>query len=448
MESSYGIGVKNRYAIFLSDEEGDPLEIINKSDEKPSKEKKVLDKKALNDSKLANTNHQNIIKDKNQKDLPFKSKTTDGSQTIQKNKDSIAKGDPNRTNRSKPDRIQRPRDVQGGDRPNHISDRQNRPPRHFEQKDIDDAKNQRNREERFGGNDMRERRERSDSDRRGPRNPRNSGPRRGGGRFGGDDQRRGKRELDRHSGSDKAGVKAVDKRDGGGAHNWGKIDDFSNEEPFAADNHDMIDKSADETGLDVSNSNQENDTNSAEELVPAVEEPKEMTLEEYKQQIEGQRVQPKFNLRKPGEGEDNSQWKKTFILKKKVEDEEEVEYEEIEVEEDPRKGRHKQVLDIEINFRDEGRDYQRRGDGRRGGRERRISDRQTDRGDRNDKPGDRRDNRERGDRGGNRGGRGGGGGGGGGERQFGDRNRNRRPRDSQVAPKVDDWNDFPSLATA
>jgi plasminogen activator inhibitor 1 RNA-binding protein len=47
--------------------------------------------------------------------------------------------------------------------------------------------------------------------------------------------------------------------------------------------------------------------------------------------LEEKRVQPKFNLRKPGEGEDNTQWKKTFVLKKKVEDEEEVEYEEIEV---------------------------------------------------------------------------------------------------------------------
>lgn len=37
------------------------------------------------------------------------------------------------------------------------------------------------------------------------------------------DRRRqyGKREFDRQSGSDKTGVKAVDKREGAGAHNWG-----------------------------------------------------------------------------------------------------------------------------------------------------------------------------------------------------------------------------------
>ena len=176
----------------------------------------------------------------------------------------------------------------------------------------------------------RERRERSDSDRRGGRNGRGTSDRRRGGRFG--DERRGKRDLDRHSGSDKAGVKAVDKREGGGAHNWGKINDFGADGEITADNQELTDRSADETQLDVNDSNQENDANLSEEQKEVVEGPKEMTLEEYKQQLEEKRVQPKFNLRKPGEGEDNSQWKKTFVLKKKVEDEEEdVEYEEIEV---------------------------------------------------------------------------------------------------------------------
>jgi plasminogen activator inhibitor 1 RNA-binding protein len=32
---------------------------------------------------------------------------------------------------------------------------------------------------------------------------------------------RGKREFDRQSGSEKTGVKAIDKKDGAGAHNWG-----------------------------------------------------------------------------------------------------------------------------------------------------------------------------------------------------------------------------------
>lgn len=55
-----------------------------------------------------------------------------------------------------------------------------------------------------------------------------------------------------------------------------------------------------------------------------------MTLAEYKKLEEEKRQKPVFNLRKPGEGEDNSQWKKTFLLPKtKEEEEEQVEYEEI-----------------------------------------------------------------------------------------------------------------------
>ena len=75
MESSYGIGVKNRYAIFIGDEQEDPLEIVEKTNslqDKPIKTDKTADKrsvKALNDSKISNANHQNIIKDnKTQKD--------------------------------------------------------------------------------------------------------------------------------------------------------------------------------------------------------------------------------------------------------------------------------------------------------------------------------------------------------------------------------------------
>ena len=73
MESSYGIGVKNRYAIFIGDEQEDPLEIVSKTgDIKPIKTEKTADKrsvKALNDSKISSANHQNIIKDnKTQKD--------------------------------------------------------------------------------------------------------------------------------------------------------------------------------------------------------------------------------------------------------------------------------------------------------------------------------------------------------------------------------------------
>ena len=36
---------------------------------------------------------------------------------------------------------------------------------------------------------------------------------------------RGKRDFDRQSGSDKSGVKPVEKREGSGPHNWGSVQD-------------------------------------------------------------------------------------------------------------------------------------------------------------------------------------------------------------------------------
>lgn len=174
------------------------------------------------------------------------------------------------------------------------------------------------------------------------------------------------------------GVKAIDKRDGAGAHNWGSvkeaIDDVNknNEggENTSANNN--AEGKADESGNEQQNADQP----------PAEEETKELTLDEWKAQQQ-QRIKPKFNIRKAGEGacystiwfplyiyllllfplhlagEDTSQWKKMIVLtnnkKKENESEEELEY-------DPamypqRVGRQQRVLDIQFNFND----------GRRGG---------------------------------------------------------------------------------
>lgn len=57
------------------------------------------------------------------------------------------------------------------------------------------------------------------------------------------------------------------------------------------------------------------------EAVPVEEEPKELTLDEWKALRAG-RSKPTFNTRKAGEGEDPSQWKKMYELNKKKEDEE------------------------------------------------------------------------------------------------------------------------------
>lgn len=158
--------------------------------------------------------------------------------------------------------------------------------------------------------------------------------------------RTGKREFDRQSGSDKTGVKAVEKRDGAGAHNWGSVKETIDDVNKSDVEQGNAAEKADDSGSDPV------------DVAPVEEETKELTLDEWKAQ-KGQRVKPTFNIRKAGEGEDTSQWKKMVALnntkKKENESEEELEF-------DPamypqRVGRQQRVLDIQFNFND----------GRRGG---------------------------------------------------------------------------------
>lgn len=62
------------------------------------------------------------------------------------------------------------------------------------------------------------------------------------------------------------------------------------------------------------------ETTPKEEEEEAEKEPEviEMTLDEYKAMQANVRSKKDFNLRRPGEGEDNAQWKKTYLLKKTV----------------------------------------------------------------------------------------------------------------------------------
>lgn len=116
---------------------------------------------------------------------------------------------------------------------------------------------------------------------------------------------RGKREFDRHSGSDRSGLKHEDKRGGSGSHNWGTVKDEL-------------------TDLDQSNVTEETpegeehpvaDTENKENEVEEVKEegPKEMTLDEWKAIQNKDRAKVEFNIRKPNEGADG-QWKKGFVL--------------------------------------------------------------------------------------------------------------------------------------
>ncbi|XP_076308906.1 uncharacterized protein LOC143224648 isoform X2 [Tachypleus tridentatus] len=383
MENAYGIGVKNRYDIFLNEDE-DPLEILKQQEEK--KEKKKTDKVSKEPKvKSVKIGKQNVIPP-----APKKGGKEDVNNV--------------RTQELQQKRSERPPPRISGDKTRFIP--------HDDHKENEERKNRRNKEAPFPQVDGRDCGDGEFGMRRGRGGGRGRG-RGGRGRGIGIDGR-GKREFDRQSGSDKSGVKPVDKKEGGGAHNWGTMkDELDMQFNMSKDEVPEMDRSADIAQETTELKEGEGEAVGDEGKISADDEPKEMTLDEWKQQQEEMRSVPKFNLRKPGEGENQTQTgKKLYILKKKEEEEDEIEDEEESEDEDElsRRGRQKHVVDIEINFSDS-----RRGRGRgRGGM----------RGS------------------GIRGGRGGGSIGSG--RGLPKATKSSR----QAAPKVDDLEDFPSLATA
>lgn len=222
------------------------------------------------------------------------------------------------------------------------------------------------------------------------------------------------RDFDRHSGSDRTGVKSVDKREGAGKANWGTPQDelAGNEE---------AEQAFEETKAEDSTSWAAQVDESEEKKEEDKEEPV-MTLAEYKAKKDQQRRNEEFNIRKPGEGEDLSKWGKAYVLKKKVEEEEEAEEEEEEEEEiDEEEEKRRQLLNsIQIRFNEP----VSRG-GQRGGRGGFRGPRKEEAPSTEQSP-EKRGPSTRGQRGG---------------RQPGRGNNHSRT----VVPKIEDEKDFPSL---
>lgn len=208
------------------------------------------------------------------------------------------------------------------------------------------------------------------------------------------------RRFDRHSGSEKTGIKAVDKKDGAGKGNWGTatdevvIEDALKEGEVAADG--TVTAAATTGNKDWAERVDEN-----EEKEPEEETPNFMTLEEYKALKSQVNKKNDFNIRKPGEGEDQSKWGKTYLLPKKPdsdEEDEEEESEESEVEDDAEEVARKELIKtMQSNFKFESTNVSSdRGRGDRGGRGGRGGDR-GGRGDRGDRPqyGERREGGDR-----------------------------------------------------
>ncbi|KAM3961294.1 plasminogen activator inhibitor 1 RNA-binding protein-like [Aphomia sociella] len=335
MENSYGVGVDNRYALFL-DDESDPLDALKAREQAKELKKKTKEAEKENKGKPetkpkgGTTGARKGIKEtQNVKSQENKSGEQQKSKGPARPNDRNAERPPPRRREDRPQNGA-VENKEGAPRPprREFSDR--RP--NFERRNFSDNA--------------------EGAERRGPRPPREPRERDGqrGPRPGYDN--RGKREFDRRSGSDKTGVKPVDKREGGGPHNWGTFKDEIDELNKTGSEGEVVEEKV----ADVAAAGDAQQPE-AERAAPAEEEPRELTLDEYKALRNAQRTAPQYNLRKAGEGEDLSQWKNLVMLEKKKEGGEDDDTdEEYDMADYPQRvGRQKRVLGIEFTFNDTSR---------------------------------------------------------------------------------------------
>lgn len=331
MENSYGVGLVNRYALFL-DDESDPLDALKAREQAKELKKKTKEAEKENKGKPETKPKGPTVAARK----GIKETQNVKSQEIKNTEQQKSKGParPNERNTERPPprrREDRPQNgavenKEGGPRPPRREYGDRRP--NYERRNFSDNPE--------GG------------DRRGkPRDPRDrefpKGPRPG--------DNRGKREFDRRSGSDKTGVKPVDKREGGGPHNWGTFKDEIEDLNKTGSEGEAVEEKAPDAAA-------AGDAQPEERAPPTEDEPRELTLDEYKALRKTQRTTPHYNLRKPGEGEDLSQWKNLVKLEKKKEataDDEDSDDEYDLADYPQRVGRQKRVLGIEFTFNDTAR---------------------------------------------------------------------------------------------
>lgn len=334
MENTYGVGTVNRYALFL-DDESDPLDAIKAREQAKELKKKTKEAEKENKGKPEVKPKNNVVVARKgiKETQNVKSQDNKSGEQQKANKGPARANDRN---------SERPPPRRREDRPPNGAvesrDGAPRPPR----REFGDRRanfERRNFNENADG-----------AERRGPRGPRE--PRdRDGQRGPRPYDNRGKREFDRRSGSDKTGVKPVDKREGAGPHNWGNVNDDI-EEYKAPTDAEVTEEKPVETPATTAAATEE-----PERAPPAEEEPRELTLDEYKALRSAVRTAPQYNLRKAGEGEDLSQWKNMVQLERKKEagsdEDSDEEYDLVDYPQ--RVGRQKRVLGIEFTFTDAAR---------------------------------------------------------------------------------------------
>ncbi|XP_029488895.1 SERPINE1 mRNA-binding protein 1-like isoform X2 [Oncorhynchus nerka] len=358
MQEGFGCAIANRFD-QLFDDESDPFELLKEAENK-KKEAPVpgAAKTAAQAAKLQKKESQ-----KDRKVVPADKKDEPlAPVTLKKDGPGPRRMGPRREGQGPAGGP--PREGQGEGRP--PTDRpprtDRRPPRRFERPpggEDKPAEGEFSVEKPIGDRQMR--------GRGGGRGGIRGGRGRGMGRSDGFDAR-GKREFDRHSGSDRS-QKGEEKRGGSGSHNWGTVKDEMGEH----DQSNVTEETPEgEEPRPADSENKENEVGEPKEV-----EPKEMTLDEWKAQQDKEKTKVEFNIRKANEGAD-SQWKKGYVLHKSKDEkkadaliEAAVEAEAVapKAEDDHhfRKPANDITAQLEINFGDLGRPSRGRG-GPRGGR--------------------------------------------------------------------------------
>uniref|UniRef100_G3PNH1 SERPINE1 mRNA binding protein 1a n=1 Tax=Gasterosteus aculeatus TaxID=69293 RepID=G3PNH1_GASAC len=320
MQEGFGCAITNRFD-QLFDDESDPFELLKQAEVK--KKEAPAPGAAKTAAQLAKQPKKESQKDRK---VPLTDKKEESQAPVPLKKDA----DRRPVDRRPPRRFERPAASDAGEKPEggEFS---------VEKKEIP-----------VGDRPMR--------GRGGPRGGVRGGRGRGIGRNDGFDSR-GKREFDRHSGSDRS-QKGEEKRGGSGSHNWGTVKDELNE----LDQSNVTEETPE--GEEHPAADSENKENEVEEVKE--EGPKEMTLDEWKAVQDKERAKVEFNIRKANEG---ANWNKGFVLhKSKAEDKkEEVIDPEVDDEHHFRKPANDITSQLEINFGDLGRPGRGRG-GPRGGR--------------------------------------------------------------------------------
>ncbi|XP_019936529.1 SERPINE1 mRNA-binding protein 1 isoform X2 [Paralichthys olivaceus] len=357
MQEGFGCAITNRFD-QLFDDESDPFELLKQAEEK-KKEAAALPGAAKTAAQAAKHTKKETQKERK---VPLTDKKEETQAPVPLKKDGAGMRRMGRKPEGDGPRPQGSQGGQGEGRP--PTDRRpvdRRPPRRFERPAGEGG-------EKTEGGEFSVEKPIGDRPMRGRGGGGGRGARGGRGRgvarSDGFDSR-GKREFDRHSGSDKSSLKGEEKRGGSGSHNWGTVKDELNELDQSTNTEENPE------GEEHPPADSENKENEVEEVKE--EGPKEMTLDEWKAVQDKERAKVEFNIRKPNEGAD---WNKGFVLHRskaevKKDDLIDPEVEEpkpqLEDEHHFRKPANDITSQLEINFGDLGRPSRGRG-GPRGGR--------------------------------------------------------------------------------